>query len=291
MAPEIAEVERGFMLGIVDVGGGMRDSFGAGILDFCLDEGIVFDLAVGVSAGSGNLANFVAGQRGRTMNYYLDYAFRKEYMSMRNLLKKKNYVDLDYAYGTLSNSDGEDPLDYEAFVASPTDYRVVATEAETGHPHIFTKADMKRDNYAPIKASSCVPVINQAYPVDGRRYYDGGLSNPIPLDFAFDQGCDKIVLILTRPRDYNRSAKDDERSVRIIKRKFPETAATLAARADTYNRQLAQAKVYEQEGKVLILAPDNIDGMDMLKKDKDAIQRLYDEGMKAAEAIPDFIRQ
>lgn len=278
------------MLGIVDVGGGMRDSFGAGVLDYCMDQGIHFDLAVGVSAGSGNLANFLAQQRGRTMNFYLDYAFRKEYMSMKNLLLKRNYIDLDYAYSTLSNSDGEDPLNYETFAASKTDYRVVATDANTGHAHLFTKADMKKDDYSPVKASSCVPVINQAYPVDGNLYYDGGLSNPIPIDFAFEQGCEKIVLILTRPRDYYRSEKDDAKNVMLLKRKYPKAAQTLALRADTYNRQLEKAKAYEKEGKLLLLAPDNIDGMDMLKKDKGAIQRLYQEGYKLAEKIPTFLQ-
>ena len=34
--------------GLVDVGGGMRDIYGAGVLDYCLDQGIRFDCCVGV---------------------------------------------------------------------------------------------------------------------------------------------------------------------------------------------------------------------------------------------------
>lgn len=38
--------------GIVDVGGGLRGIYAAGVLDYCMDKGIRFDLGIGVSAGS-----------------------------------------------------------------------------------------------------------------------------------------------------------------------------------------------------------------------------------------------
>ena len=40
--------------GIIDVGGGLRGVYAAGIFDFCLDADIHFDLGIGVSAGSAN---------------------------------------------------------------------------------------------------------------------------------------------------------------------------------------------------------------------------------------------
>ena len=51
--------------GIVDVGGGLRGIYAAGVLDYCMDQGIAFDLGIGVSAGSADLASYGAGQRGR----------------------------------------------------------------------------------------------------------------------------------------------------------------------------------------------------------------------------------
>ena len=64
---------------IVDTGGGLRGVYTAGVLDYCLDQGVGFDLAIGVSAGGANLAAFIAGQRGRNYRFYTEYAFRKEY--------------------------------------------------------------------------------------------------------------------------------------------------------------------------------------------------------------------
>lgn len=47
--------------GIIDVGGGLRGVYAAGVFDYCLDAGIRFDLCIGVSAGSANAAAYVAG--------------------------------------------------------------------------------------------------------------------------------------------------------------------------------------------------------------------------------------
>ena len=42
----------GRKLGIVDVGGGTRGIYGAGVFDYLMDHDIQFDYAIGVSAGS-----------------------------------------------------------------------------------------------------------------------------------------------------------------------------------------------------------------------------------------------
>lgn len=101
------------MTGIVDVGGGLRGIYGAGIFDYCMEQGIHFDYCIGVSAGSANVCSYIAGQKGRNYQFYTDYSFRKEYMSMKNLLRQGSYINMDYIYGELSNTGGENPLDYE----------------------------------------------------------------------------------------------------------------------------------------------------------------------------------
>ena len=52
----------GSKLGIVDVGGGFRGIYAAAVLDTCLEHGIHFDVCIGDTAGSANLASYMAGQ-------------------------------------------------------------------------------------------------------------------------------------------------------------------------------------------------------------------------------------
>ena len=62
---------------IIDVGGGLRGVYAAGVFDRCLDTGVHFDVGIGVSAGSANILAYAAGQRGRNYTFYAEYPFRK----------------------------------------------------------------------------------------------------------------------------------------------------------------------------------------------------------------------
>lgn len=277
--------------GIVDVGGGMRGIYAAGVFDWCLDHDICFDLCVGVSAGSANAASYVAKQRGRNYRFYTEYSFRKQYMGIGRFLRKRSFVDLDYVYGTLSNSNGEAPLDYQKLMESSSEMLVVATNAETGEARYFDKSDMKQDCYDILKASSAIPFVCHPYSVEGTPYYDGALSDPIPIEKAFSLGCEKVVLIITKPRDVIRTSEKDEKLAARIRKRYPLTAEKLCKRAVRYNEDVGWAKQYEKEGKLLILAPDDICGMDTLTRDSEVMKRMYWKGIKDAERIKDFLCQ
>lgn len=276
-------------IGIIDVGGGMRDVYAAGVLDTCLERGIKFDYCIGISAGSGNMLSYLAGQKGRNYRFYSEYTFRKEYISLRNFLKLRNYVNLDYPYGELSATKGEDPVDYDAFEKNTAEYYVVACDAVTGETKYFDRRDIKRDYYDVLKASSTLPVVNQPYVVEGVPYYDGGLADPVPVAKAFADGCDKVVLLLSRPIDFMRVPDKDEKVAKQIRKKYPKAAKELCLRYKKYNDSVALAKEYAKQGKVLILAPDDCLGVDTLTKDKEKIAKLYQKGIEDGKKIQAFV--
>ncbi len=276
-------------IGVVDVGGGLRGIYAAGVLDYCMDQGIRFDLGIGVSAGSANLVSYMAGQRGRNYQFYTEYAFRKQYMSLGNFITKRSYVDMDYVYGTLSNSGGENPLDYPTLRDNPMELYVVATDALTGEPKYFDKGDVRQDDYSIMKASSSIPFVCTPYVVQGRAYYDGALGDPVPVEKALQLGCDRVVVILTKPEHVLRNSKKDERFAAGIRKRYPAAAERLCKRAQRYNEGVALAQEYTRQGKVLIIAPDDTCGVDTLKKDKKSLQRLYDKGYLDGRKIADYL--
>ncbi len=275
--------------GIVDVGGGLRGIYAVGVLDYCMDQQIRFDIGIGVSAGSANLASYAAGQRGRNYQFYTEYAFRKQYMSLGNFIKKKSYVDMDYVYGTLCNSGSENPLDYPALRDNPMEFYVVATDALTGEPKYFDKGDIRQDDYSVMKASSAIPFVCKPYEVQGRLYYDGALGDPVPVEKALQLGCDRVVVILTKPEGELRNSRKDEKLAAGIRRRYPAAAEKLCKRAQQYNDGVARAQEYAIQGKVLIIAPDDTCGVDTLKKDKEALQRLYQKGYSDGKKIADYL--
>ena len=278
------------MIGVVDVGGGLRGIYGAGILDYCLDHGIRFDYCIGVSAGSANIVSYAAKQRGRNYFYFHDYSFRKEYMGLRNFLHKGSYLDMDYIYSTLYNADGERPLDYPEVRQSGIPLRIVATCAQTGAPVYFTEDDLKQDCYDVIKASCSIPIVNQPYFVNGKPYYDGGISDPVPVEKAFKDGCDRVVVILTKPTELFQNDRTERFFSRFIQKKYPIAAELLRHRNALYRSELECARAYARDGRALIIAPANIYDFGTLNRDKNNLQRLYDDAFKDAKAISDFIR-
>ena len=276
-------------IGIVDVGGGLRGIYAAGIFDYFLDNHITFDLGIGVSAGSANLASFIAKQPRRNLTFFAEYAMRKEYMGWGNFFRKKSFIDLDYVYSTLCNADGEYPLDYQAMTENPMELYVVASDANTGEPKYFTKKDLSQDCYDIFKASCAIPFVCQPYFIQGTPYYDGALADPVPLKKAFELGCNKVVLILTLPKSTLRSASKDKMLANRIRNHYPLSAERLEQRYAHYNDSVALAKEYEKEGKLLIIAPDDTCGVDTLSRDPKALRRLYTKGYCDAALVQSFL--
>lgn len=277
------------MIGIVDVGGGMKAIYSAGLLDYCLDNGIYFDYALGVSAGSGNLINYTARQKERLLRFYTDYSFRKEYMSLGNFIKNGEYCHLDYPYSILSHEDGEDPIDYEALIASSTVFNAVVTNLETGLPEYYGEETLAKNEYWLCKASSSIPIVSKPIEKFGNKYYDGGISDPIPLKRALEDGCDKVVVVLSRPIDYRKSVRRFDKIASKSIRKYPETAKAMLNRAELYNQQLeAILKDESLKDKVLIMAPSDTMGIDTLSKKKDEIKAVYELGYADGPILEKF---
>ena len=276
-------------IGVIDVGGGLRGAFAAGVLEFCAQNAIDFDVCFGISAGSANLTSYLSRQTGRNYIFYMDYVHRHQYMSFRNFLKTGSYIGFDYVYNTLSGTDGENPLDYEALKANPAEFIVIATDANTGKPVYFTKDDMSLNNYDICKASCSIPVICKPYSINGVPCFDGALSDPVPIQKAFQTGLDKVVLLLTLPENLIRKPDKDIKIAKILKRTYPNAAKELETRAEKYNQGIKTAQEYAKEGKVLILSPDDTCGVSTLSKSKEGIRKLYEKGFAEGEKIKRFL--
>ena len=277
-------------IGVIDVGGGLRGIYAAGVFDWCLENGVKFDYGIGISAGSANLASYLSGQRGRNYLFYEEYSMRRQYMGAGNMLRSGSFLNLQYIYGTLSNAGCENPLDFEKMSANPMEWYMIATDATTGKPKYFTRSDMHQDDYRVLMASCCIPVACKPIVIDGIHYYDGALGDTIPLKKAFADGCDKVVLILTRPEGTVRADSTDRKLARVIRRRYPKAAEQLALRAQHYNEGIALAEQLAAEGKVLIIAPDDTCGVKTLTRDQEALKKLYTKGIRDAQAIEAFIK-
>ena len=275
------------MFGLIDIGGGMRDAFGAGVLDAFLDRGIQFPYCIGVSAGSGNLASYLAGQRGRNLRFYELYSSRPEYMGIKCMLKTGNFFNLQYIYGDLTREGGEDPLDWKAMQANPAVFKIAACNVRTGKTVFFNKRQIPENDYRVIMASSCVTAFNRPIEIDGQFYVDGGTAIPIPWRKAVHDGCSKIAVIMTLREDDILEQVDHRVLASFLMLKYPKTWKILMDRHKYYNRQVEELLAMEAEGKAVIIAPRQLYGVTSTTSESEKLSALYQEGYRVACEMAD----
>lgn len=269
---------------LIDVGGGAKGIYAAGVQDRLIDEGIVVDLCIGVSAGSANLANYIAKQKGRTYAFYHDFAFRREYASIHNLLRKHTYFDMDYIYSTLSNANGEYPLDYEKMKASPTQLIVVATNALTGRAAYLDKHRIDQDQYSLFKGSCSVPYLCTTSKIAGIPFCDGTVSDPVPVRKALDLGAEKIVVILPRRPEMEKPGFWMDMSMGLLSRAssygktYPQVAKALKRRVAINNDSFNLAVQLQKEGRLIFVYAKDDHHVQALYGAKEDIHDLYLEG-------------
>ena len=267
-------------IGLVVEGGGMKCAYNAAILDAFLDHNITFAYCIGASGGSGNLASYLAGQRGRNLRFFTEHIHSPDYFGLRSFLKTGDLFGLQYIYGTLTNSMGKDPLDFPTLKNNPAEYEVVVTNALTGKTEYFGKETMAQDDYRLIMASSAIPAACRPVELNEIPYFDGGLSDAIPVSRALEKGCDRLVVILSKMRDYVRKPQGMRFLYTMRCRPYPQIISLIDHRHIAYNQNLQEVFALERAGKAFVFAPSHSIHVGTYSMNEQLERDLYALGME-----------
>ena len=277
--------------GLVLEGGALRTIYSCGVLDSFLDAQLPLpDYFVGVSAGAAYGTSYLARQNRRNLKLITSYAGDRRYMGVRNMLnpKNKSYFGLKFAYDTIPNE--LVPFDYDAFQAYPGTAEAVVTNIATGEAEYLPIPRNERYNKT-ILASTSIPLMFPVVEIDGNEYLDGGCADAIPWKHALEVGCDRLLVVLTRERNYR---KEPDGSIRAIARTFkknPEFVEAMRTRAERYNQDREELFEAEREGKVLVLAPEDTLGCSRTERDTEILRALWQQGYFAGRKLTDTMRE
>ena len=87
--------------GLVLEGGAMRGLFTAGVIDVLMENDIILDGAVGVSAGAAFGCNYKSGQIRRAIRYNTRFCKDKRYCSKLSLIKTGDLFGAEFCYHTV----------------------------------------------------------------------------------------------------------------------------------------------------------------------------------------------
>lgn len=278
-------------IGFVLEGGSFRTIFSTGVWDAFLEEDIMLDYVVGVSAGIAYGVSYVSRQPRRNLEILIHYVRDKRYMGVRNLLNPKNrcYWGLDFAYNTIPNQ--LIPFDYGAFAAYPGQVEAVVTNMETGQAEYYPVPRDHGDNFKLLQATCALPLLFPVYHIDGKPVMDGGAADAIPFRRAFEMGCDKVVVCLTHERNYVRRPEKLEPVIdRRYGKQYPRFCETMHTRADKYNADRAELFELERRGEALIFAPLTTEGFSRVERDVTKIRTMWEDGHHQAQKRMEEVR-
>lgn len=263
---------------IVLEGGTFRPMFSCGVMDALLDNDINFDYAIGVSAGITHGFSYFSKQRGRGHDIIKNYRHDKRYIGMRNYLTDRSLFGLKFAYEKMGNEIY--PLDWDTFKENPIKVRIGVTNAHTGEIEYLDGKNVNK-TYDMLKATCALPIAFPAIKVGDKEYFDGGITDSIPAKKAFDDGNEKMLIVLTRTEDYVKTlSKGVKFASKLFKRKYPKIAEAMLKRHEMYNQELDYCRQLEEQGKAVILRPSKETQIDSFEKDLDKMENVYQYGYK-----------
>jgi predicted acylesterase/phospholipase RssA len=188
----------GFRVALAIEGGGMRGTISAGMA-LALDElGLVsaFDAVYGASAGAITGAWLLSRPQG--LRGWTEPAYARAFIRRSGVLRGRPVADVRALIEELYQTTF--PMDFAAVLASPVEFHPLATDAATGQsadlrPLCGTPAELRLT----LRASAALPLLaGPPVQLDGRRFYDAGLSESVPYRTALAQGATHVLVLRSR---------------------------------------------------------------------------------------------
>ena len=277
--------------GLIMEGGAMRGMFTAGVLDVLMENGLVTDGAIGVSAGAVFGCNYKSHQIGRVIRYNTEYCNDKRYASFKNLVKTGNLYSEQFCYHEVPEK--LDPFNEAAFAASPMDFFVVCTDVKTGEPiyHKCRKGDAEDVRW--MEASASMPLAAKIVKIGHYGLLDGGVADSIPVRFFESIGYKRNLIILTQPKGYIKKKNKFLPAIRAKYFRYPAFVEAVADRHERYNETLSYISMLEQTGKDYVIRPPIPLEIGAMERDPAQLRRVYETGRAVAqiqvEKIRDFL--
>lgn len=179
----------------------------------------------------------------------------------------------------------------DAFKAYKGDFYCVVTNLLTGEAEYMKYTGKDRTNTV-LKATCALPMLFPPIIINDTPYMDGGLTDSIPFMRALEDGCDRVLVVLTREAGYTKTTSTSTKAIAVImKRNILSFQRLCFHAAERYNECLKQLKEYEDSGKVMVIRPAVSKGFSRLEKDKNKILSMYNDGYKQGYALTGDIKK
>lgn len=161
---------------------------------------------------------------------------------------------------------------------------------ETGNAEYIKIEDLRDKNSLEfLRASGSMPFVSKPVVINNKKYLDGGIADSIPIDKINNMGFDKIIVVLTRTKEYKKK-KSNQIFPKIYYKKYPKFAEAINNRYIKYNEELEKVERLEKEGRILVIRPSKLVKIKRIEKNANKLQEMYSLGQKDSLNLLDKIK-
>ena len=262
-------------------GGGQRGVFSFGITDTFINKNFdPFDIYIGVSNGVAVLCWYLIKETDNNLEKML-YASRGDYINYKNIFTGKDIIKFHEMY-----KDGERMFNpsMEKIKKNLKDkkYIAVVTDALNAKAEYYEFGD---DEWMPkMIASGTLPVlVRTPSMLNGRRKFDGGVADPLPVQKAYEMGAREITIIRTYEKNFKRKLKMENYIGALFTSKYPKLSQALLYHDKTYNASLDFINNPPSDCKIVQLCPPQKLRSKRDSKNIEILKADYQLGKKVAE--------
>jgi predicted patatin/cPLA2 family phospholipase len=269
-------------------GGGQRGVFSFGITDTFINRNYdPFDIYMGVSNGVAVLCWYLIRETDNNLEKML-YAAKGDYLSYKNIFIGKDIIKFHQMY-----EDGEKmfkpSMEKIKNNLKGKDYIAVVTDAIEANAEYYSFGD---DKWMPkMIASGTLPILVRTPSlIDGRRKFDGGVADPLPVEKAYEMGAKKIIVIRTYEKKFRRKLKIENYIGALLSREYPKLRKALLVHDKTYNRALDFINSPPSDCEIVQLCPPEKLKSKRDSKNIEVLKADYKLGKKVAKVYLDGLK-
>lgn len=162
------------------------------------------------------------------------------------------------------------------------EFWTVSTNVQTGEPNYHLLKDCSYTDLEWVRASASIPFFAHPVAIGGHFYFDGGVSNSIPLNFA-EKHYDKNIVITTQPKSYRKKRDKLWPIEKVVLHNYPAVLEKIKTRSADYNACLNEIEDKENKGDIFVIRPTHSLNIGTMENDQSELRRVYQIGRKEAE--------
>lgn len=262
-------------------GGGMRGAYTAGALSWLIDNGIEFDNAYGISTGAVHLCNFLLKDKTNLFDFSTKYIADDNAIGIKSILRSGHLVDYDYLFNELMIK--KVGFDINKLKKIKTEAKIGIYELTSGKTEYH---DVQKLDVEELKAACTLPLLGKVAKLGNREMLDGGITDMIPIEQAIKDGCNRHIIITTKPGDFVRKPSN-KFVVEVMKLRYkncPNIGKDYNIRHHNYYIQISSIKNLVEEKKALYIYPSQSSNVSRLGGSQEELAELYELGRKDMEA-------